>query len=223
MTDQLDELSKDELERKKLAREINQLDAPWYRKPGYLALAIPITLGLFSTAGTTAVNIAETFTGLRDLKSKQMQLEHDTSRFALMADLLEREKQLVEDENLRLNSELKLVAEEKEQIADARSALEAAIDEERTKAAQANENAERELARLRAENASATLIRLAEEQAEQIAENRARLIEEAQAAQRATAQAKTDAKAARTKAQQPRGYIDEKREYDAFGNMMPLR
>jgi len=101
----LEELEIETLERHKLARELVLLDAPWFRKPGYLALAIPVTLALLSTVGTVAVNVIETASGLRTQEKAKAQLEKDNARHAVMADLLEREKELVDNENARLAQE----------------------------------------------------------------------------------------------------------------------
>lgn len=196
----LEELDIDTLERRKLAREIMVMSEPWHQKPGYLALVVPVTLALLTTAGTVAINVVETLSGLSSLRVEQKQLVAereqlitDSSRQAIIADLLEREKKAADNEALKLAQEL---ADERKSIAEERDELQLVIERARSRAVIAEEAARMNAERLRAANASREAIQLAEEEAARLLAERKERQEEEKNAQIAAATAKAAAKAA---------------------------
>lgn len=78
-----DLLTKDELERIKLNREIEILDAPWWKKSGYIALAVPIGIALISFAASSFSSLTNSLSGLDNLQEEKNLLERQAKNLEL--------------------------------------------------------------------------------------------------------------------------------------------
>ena len=119
------DLSQDELEKQKVALEIEQLREPWWKRPGYLAIALPGLLALATLIVGVSTGYFKNQYDLIQVKNEKTQLEErvleqDKQKLSQNINTLEARKQDLNKENLdnqlkfqreeqRLNSELERI------------------------------------------------------------------------------------------------------------------
>src|SRR5712664_2343255 len=71
------DLSQDELEKQKLALEVEQLREPWWKRPGYLAIVIPSLLALGAVIAGFSTRFFQNQYELIELKNERALREKD--------------------------------------------------------------------------------------------------------------------------------------------------